>query len=181
MIRVITGPMKSGKSKILSLMYHSEKQPAIACTSSLDTRTPGMISSRALLDSIPAISIKDLSEIPFTDSKIFYIDEAEFITDEHDTLKVIKYLAQHGWTFYFSGLNEDSDQKPFGIMPQLIEAAGSDNTLYLTADCEVCGEPASHTKCSVQKDSTILVGDEIYYPICDDCLKGGENHEEKDR
>lgn len=174
MIRVITGPMRSGKSKVLSLLYN--KEPGIACTAALDTRNPGCIQSRAKgFEPIPAIPIKDLADIPLTKSKIFYVEEVQLIKDEHNTLPVITYLSQHGWTFYFSGLNEDSDQKPFGIMPQLIEAAGSDNVLYLTADCEVCGEPASHTKCSVPKTDTILVGDEIYYPICDDCLKGGEN------
>lgn len=177
MIRVLTGPMKSGKSMVLSLLYN--KEPGVACTADLDTRTHAFITSRAKdLVPIPAIPIKDLSEIPFTTNKIFYIDEAQFITDEHNTIEVIKYLSKAGWKFIFSGLDEDSDQKPFGIMPQLIEAAGSDNTLYLTADCELCGEPASHTKCSVAKTDTILVGDDIYYPICDDCLKGGENHEE---
>ena len=175
MIRVITGPMRSGKSKVLSLIYN--KEPGIACTAALDTRNPGCIQSRAKgFKPIPAIPIEDLADIPFTDSKIFYIEEVQLIKDEHNTLSVIKYLSQHGWTFYFSGLDEDSDQKPFGIMPQLINIA--DEVLPLTADCELCGEPASHTKCRIKKDTTILCGDDIYYPICDNCLKGGENHEE---
>jgi thymidine kinase len=175
MIRVLTGPMKSGKSKVLSLIYN--KEPGVACTADLDTRTHAFITSRAKgLVPIPAIPIKDLSEIPFTTNKIFYIDEAQFITDDHNTIQVIKYLSEHGYKFYFSGLDEDSDQQPFGIMPNLIKIA--DEVLPLTADCELCGEPASHTKCRIKKDTTILCGDDIYYPICDDCLKGGDNHEE---
>ena len=171
MIRVITGPMRSGKSKVLSLLYN--KEPGIACTAALDTRNPGCIQSRAKgFEPIPAIPIEDLADIPFPDSKIFYIEEAQLIKNKHNTLPVIKHLSNKGWAFYFSGLNEDSDQKPFGIMPDLISIA--DDVLYLTADCEKCGEPASHTKCSIAKTDTILVGDEIYYPICDDCLKGGE-------
>lgn len=171
MIRVITGPMRSGKSKVLSLLYN--KEPGIACTADLDTRNPGCIQSRAKgFKPIPAIPIKDLSDIPLTDHKIFYIEEVQLITDKHNTISVLKHLSEHGYKFYFSGLDEDSDQQPFGIMPDLINIA--DEVLYLKADCEKCGEPASHTKCSIVKTNTILVGDDIYYPICDDCLKGGE-------
>ena len=176
MITVFTGPMFSGKSNRLIDEYEKfyNKEDILVLKPVKDTRTTSKIRARGRKIDINAISIKDLSDIykiassdKYKDNRVIFIDEAQFITGD---VSIILDLSLHGFDFYIAGLNLTSEQKPFGIMPDLIAIA--DKTEFLRAKCYKCNKEALYTYCIVPKKEEILVGSNEYVPICADCLKG---------
>ena len=175
MITIFTGPMFSGKSNRLIDEYEKfyNKENILVLKPVKDTRTTSKIRARGRNIDIQAISIKDLSDIyniissdKYKDNRVIFIDEAQFITGD---VSVILDLSLHDFDFYIAGLNLTSEQKPFGIMPNLIAIA--DKVEFLKAKCSRCNKDASYTHCVVPKDKEILVGSNEYIPLCRDCLK----------
>ena len=67
-----------------------------------------------------------------------------------------------------AGLDMDSGGKPFGPMPALMSSA--EEVLKLTAVCEVCGEPATHTfrRTNEEKEQVLVGAGEHYQARCRD-------------
>lgn len=181
MITIFTGPMFSGKSNRLIDEYEKfyNKEDILVLKPVKDTRTTSKIRARGRNIDIQAISIKDLSDIyniissdKYKDNRVIFIDEAQFITGD---VSVILDLSLYDFDFYIAGLNLTSEQKPFGIMPNLIAIA--DKVEFLKAKCSRCNKDASYTHCVVPKDKEILVGSNEYIPLCRDCLKGEISNE----
>lgn len=172
MINIYTGPMFSGKSTRLVQEYNKfyNKDNILILKPVKDTREFSKIRARGIDIDITARTIKDLSEIPDlvknTNYRVIFIDEAQFITGD---TSIINNLSINGFDFYIAGLNQTSEQKPFGIIPNLMAMA--DNIELIKAKCTICNRDASYTYCNAEKDGDILVGSGEYIAICHKCLK----------
>lgn len=175
MINIYTGPMFSGKSTRLIQEYNKfyNKENILVLKPVKDTRTKSKIRARGLDIDITALSIKDLSEIldiikldKYKNNRVIFIDEAQFLTGD---VSIISKLSLNGYDFHIAGLNQTSEQTPFGIMPNLMAIA--DNIELIKAKCKICNKDAQYTYCLVHKDNEILVGSNEYIPICTECLR----------
>lgn len=175
MINIYTGPMFSGKSTRLIQEYNKfyNKENILVLKPVKDTRTKSKIRARGLDIDVTALSIKDLFEIPdiikldkYKNNRVIFIDEAQFLTGD---VSIISSLSLNGYDFHIAGLNQTSEQTPFGIMPNLMAIA--DNIELIKAKCKICNKDAQYTYCLVHKDNEILVGSNEYIPICTECLR----------
>ena len=175
MITIYTGPMFSGKSTRLFQEYNKfyNKDSLLVLKPEKDTRTPKTITCRVSSTDIDAISINDLADIKdiinsdkYKNNKVVFIDEAQFLTGD---VSILSELSINGYDFYISGLNQTSEQKPFGIMPDLMAVA--DNIELIKAKCKICNKEAGYTYCITPKENDIMVGSNQYISICRDCLK----------
>ena len=174
MIRSYVGPMFSGKSDALISTYSKiwNKELVIAFKPSKDTRDGSQIKSKNYETSIPAILIDDLSEIKDyvlkQNAKTVFIDEAELLTG--DVHSLIELSVLHDIDFYIAGLNMTSEQKPFGIMGDIL--AISDDITVITGFCQDCNKPSRYSYyCLDNKAGDVLVGDIGYVSLCTSCLK----------
>jgi thymidine kinase len=100
------------------------------------------------------------------DIEIVAFDEAQFFGVQ--MLSLATSLANMGKRVIIAGLDMDSRGDPFGPVPDLMAVA--EEVLKLTAVCEVCGEPATHTFRSTNEErEQVLVGaGEHYQARCRD-------------
>lgn len=169
-LTVFTGPMKCGKTTKLIEEYnkwkHSDKKVAMF-KPSIDNRfCEDKVISRNNTEIIcyNINSTKDL--IMYIDkADIFFIDEFQFLNGE--VIDLVKLISK-GKQFFISGLNLTSDRKPFGLMNDLLCFA--DEIILCKAICENCKEyNATYTYCKISKTNDILVGDDVYSPVCCQC------------
>ena len=180
MINIYTGPMFSGKSNGLLNAYDNiwNKSNVLAFKPKFDSRDYGIIKSRKSAIEVPAICINDLSEISSyinDNTKTIFIDEAQFLTG--DVSHIINLSIDKDVDFYISGLNMTSEQKPFGIMPNLLAIA--DNITISKAVCFDCNKEASFSYYKYDKTDDNLVGSNDYIPLCRRCLIKRRNAEHK--
>ena len=190
MIVFITGPMFSSKSKRMEEYYSSatynNSDDVLVFKPSKDTRDDGYIESRSG-KRIQAIKIDSLLEIPkyITESTTdIFIDEINFfenipeeqnlLTGEffierekriHTIILLFEYLNyEKGINIFLAGLDFNSERKPFGIAPFLINIATSIDKL--NARCVKCPAPATHTNYKGIKDVEVVVGSDEYEALC---------------
>ncbi len=191
MIIFINGPMFSSKSSRLIEYYnratYKDKRNVLAFKPTIDNRDDGVIRSRGGLEieAIKINSILDIEEYLFTGVTDIFIDEVNFFENiPNDNLSVdffkerekriheiILFLEklnyELGINIFMAGLVFDSEIKPFGISPYLLNIATSVD--YLTAVCVKCNHPATHTNYKGYKDENILVGSDEYEALCAHC------------
>lgn len=167
-INVFSGPMKCGKSATLI----KEANNQIANGKNVKFFKP-LMDDRFSKDNIvdrdgntfPAINIERIDEIENYDADVYLIDEFQFLEGEITT---IQKLVNKGKKFYIAGLNLTTEKKPFGKMGDLL--CNSDNVRMMTAHCECCKQrEAIYTYCTVEKIGDILVGEDMYMPVCSEC------------
>ena len=94
------------------------------------------------------------------DTEIVAFDEAQFFGAQ--LLSLATSLANMGKRVIIAGLDMDSRGSPFGPMPDLMAVA--EEVLKLTAVCEACGEPATHTfRLALDREEQVLVGAGDHY------------------
>ena len=172
-IEVITGPMFAGKSeeliKRVKILGYANI-PVLIVKPAIDNRwSKEKIFSRAG-NSIKTASIKHLSEITKRFDKVNYkalaIDEVQFFDAE--IIDLIINFANKGIRVIISGLDQDFEGKPFGIMPKLLAIADLVDKQH--AVCNVCGRAATMTfRKNINRHDQILVGDKEYEPRCREC------------
>ncbi|MDD2504985.1 MAG: hypothetical protein PHF21_01785 [Bacilli bacterium] len=171
MIKVITGPMFSGKS--LSLLdeydkkYHKSK--ILLFKPRIDTRDFGVVKTRNNKE-VEAILISDLKEInKYLSDKIttIFIDEANFLKGDVNIL--LDLSINKDLDIFIAGLNLTSEQKLFGIMPDILAVA--EVIEIKTASCNDCNRDAIYTYYDGDKTKTILVGSDNYMALCASCLR----------
>lgn len=93
------------------------------------------------------------------------IDETNFF--HFETLNPqIQIVLERGVSVVAVGLIYNSSEGEFGATKKLMSIA--DEVIELRAKCYICGKPATHTKCLVEKNGEVLVGgQESYQPACD--------------
>lgn len=174
MIKVFTGPMFSGKSDALLNEYEKKyhKSKILLFKPKIDTRDYGIVKTRNGKE-INAILINDLNEIEkHLSDKIttIFLDEANFL--KGDVKNLTKLSIMNDLDIFVAGLNMDSDQHPFGIMPNILAVA--DDVVIFHASCNDCNRDAYYTYYDGKKD-TILVGSEGYSALCVNCLRKKKN------
>ena len=122
-LRVICGPMFSGKTKTLIRVikeYADANRRIQVFKPGLDNRYAEEQVVSHDKESINAIAIKNPSEMyDFQDEiDVFAIDEAQFFSDE--IVEVCQNLALKEKIVIISGLDLDFKTRPFGAMPQLL-------------------------------------------------------------
>lgn len=174
MIKSFIGPMYSGKSDALIGIYTRIWNKDLVCAFKprKDTRDGEQIKSKSYEATIPAIFIDDVSEIKNIvlerGAKTVFIDEAELLTG--DVRELVDLSVLFDVDFYIAGLNMTSEQKPFGIIGDIL--AVSDEVENIQGFCQDCNK-ASKYSYYVGEDKTgdVLVGDNNYISLCPTCLK----------
>lgn len=134
-IEIILGPMFSGKST--ELMRRCSRKEVIGkkvcyINHTFDTRTGDFVQTHAQhrKDAIKLSKLFDIDILSdkFKEADVFGIDEAQFFPDLYDF--VLK-CEEHNKTVIMSGLDGDSDRKPFGQILNCIPLC--DSVVKLTA------------------------------------------------
>lgn len=173
MIKTFVGPMFSGKSDALISIYKKiwNKELVMAFKPSADTRDKEFIKSKNYDVQIPATFIDDLSEIKEKihgkNIRTIFIDEAEFLTG--DVAELVALSIYYDIDFYIAGLNMTSEQKPFGIIGDIL--AVSDEIENITGFCQDCNKPSRYSFYVPVKTKDVVVGDDGYVSLCPTCLR----------
>lgn len=173
MIKSFVGPMYSGKSDALISIYQKiwNKELIMAFKPSKDTRDGKYIKSKNYEVKIPAEYIDDLSEIKNKihnkNIRTIFIDEAQFLAG--DVAEIAALSIYYDIDFYIAGLNMTSEQKPFGIMGDLM--AISDDVEIITGFCQDCNKPSRYSFYEPEKTEDVVVGDTGYVSLCPTCIR----------
>lgn len=173
MIKTFVGPMFSGKSDALISIYQKiwNKDLVKAFKSRKDTRDGSFIKSKNYEVEIPAIFIDSFSDIQEyikgKNIRTIFIDEAELL--EGDVADLVALSIYYDIDFYIAGLNMTSEQKPFGVMGDIL--AVSDEVEMITGFCQDCNKPSKYTFYIPEKTDDIAIGDEGYISLCPTCLR----------
>lgn len=182
-LKIITGPMFSGKSEelIRYLRRHTyAKKKVLAIKPQTDTRQDS-IRARKLIDrgetatsdEFPAFELDN--EADFFDLLVCHnpdvlaIDECQFF--DHWIVPCVKSIlrnpASH-LTIYAVGLDQDAWGNPFGRWVELM--AYANEVVKLTAICFACGEPANLSCKKSAGNGQIDPGDaNLYEARCPAC------------
>jgi thymidine kinase len=99
----------------------------------------------------------------YINSKYIFIDEGQFFPDINKFIETA--LEKDYKNIYITGLNGDSNRKPFYNISKLISVADKVDTLQST--CNYCNNKGIFTLRKSSKHKKILVGDgKIYKPVC---------------
>ena len=167
-IEVICGPMFSGKSeellrrlkraRIAKKKYQLFK-PSVDNRYS-ETEVVSHSGERLKCQVLHKNKSYEVVETLEDNTEIVAFDEAQFF--DFGIWETATSLANMGRRVIIAGLDMDSRGKPFGPMPPLMSAA--EEVLKLTAVCETCGEPATHTYRFTSEDTKqVLVGAGDHY------------------
>lgn len=173
MVTLILGGMFSGKSsEMLRLLKRANisGKSTVLLRSNTDTRDFISRDNKSVDMSIKVLS--EDSDIGFIENyDVIAIDEIQFISSKL-LLRIIKLIQGKGKHLILCGLNGTSEQKPFESVSCVLPYA--DNITKLNAICTKCGsELGSYTKYigSEKKTGKVLIGDEVYTAVCENCLK----------
>ncbi len=190
-LKVITGPMFSGKTEELLRILHRSGlagKKIVVVKPKIDSRTDQEIASRRLKEdledqtsieftkygSFPASSVESAEEleniIHQEKPSVIGIDEAQFFQPW-----LFDYLAQllrryNGVDLQVlvAGLDMDAWGRPFGMMPHIMALA--DEVQKETAICFRCKQPAMYTQKLSNSAQQVEVGDaDIYEARCRVC------------
>lgn len=164
-IEIILGCMYSGKSTELirrCRRYEAIDKNVLLINSILDTRTGNYIQTHEK-DKMKAIKTNLLNDIDIdliSRHDVIAIDEAQFFNDLYEFVTKIEILDK---IIIISGLDGDSDRKPFGQILQCIPLC--DEVIKLTAMdmIDKDGTPAIFTKRTVDISDIVLVGSTNYF------------------
>ncbi len=191
-LRIIMGPMYSGKSTLLvdlikkesssknhnrfdEKFSHSKRSCSklMIINHASDTRYGRNVLSTHSKQQVPCYSFSTLTiidKIPeyqkvYSEANKIIIDESQFFDPTNLYNFVYKSVFTFKKTVIVSGLSGDSNQQKFGGLLDLIPLADKIDVLYAT--CQHCGEPAPFTKRIVNDDRVTLVGSTgMYEPVC---------------
>ena len=159
------GPMFSGKTSKLVLLYQQYKRMGTVCLvvkHVLDTRhEPSTLGTHDGI-CIPCISIDYLRSLDIAGISAILIDEAQWFPDLYE------WIREHfriDIRVHVAGLNGDRDQRCFGQVHMLSSMCSEEHMHYSL--CSKCGAPAPFSCCRDPDLSLITPGgDDIYYTVC---------------
>ncbi len=162
-IELCIGPMRSGKSKDLIEMYQHLVDDCgysvRVIKPTMDSRDVGIVKSRASNLSVKAYPPSETIKGLYVDAVM--VDEAQFLSD----LEIDNLLSLKVQTLYFYGLSSDYHGNMFPAITRLIPMAH--HIKVLTAKCDVCAEPATHSKLLTEgHGKTVIIGDSEYSSVC---------------
>lgn len=132
---------------------------------------------------LPAVPVGDVwrlyHDVTERDVRVVLLDEAQFFIEKssagmYQLVEVVYQMLQENRHLVIAGLDQDFRGLPFGPMGELLAMA--DVKQILTAQCAVCGAPATHTQRLINghparfDDPLIVVGSsDTYEPRCRRC------------
>jgi thymidine kinase len=172
-LHLILGPMFAGKSTQLFNIIENlkkNKESFLLIKHIIDKRynsnTTNIITHNQ--QSIDCISLDRLSNIfnnkKYIDSKYILIDEGQFFPDIIKFIEIA--LEKDNKYIYITGLNGDSNRKPFNNISRLIAIANKIDILY--SKCYYCDNKGIFTLriCNKQTKKILIGDDKIYKPVC---------------
>lgn len=174
-LELIIGPMYSGKtSKLLDYYKHAliMKLDVIVINHSLDNRYGVNIISNHDLEKYNCITCKSLKDLNFDELlkyKIFIINEGQFF-DKDDINIILELVDKHKKNVFISGLDGDYNRAKFTNNMMLDLIPYCDKIMKLNSICGFCRKNmAPFTKRIIENTNQIVVGTDIYKPVCRDC------------
>ncbi len=174
-LELVLGPMFSGKTTRLIQIYNKHKfigTDISVINYAGDTRygNDSSVSSHDLVK-IPCIMCNTLSECrpQWETSQVVLINEGQFFPDLFET--VIEMVDVMGKEVYVCGLDADFKRQPFGDILRLIPFC--DRVQKLNSLCARCknGTNAIHSHRIIESDAQVLIGSDVYVPLCRVCYK----------
>lgn len=172
-LRVVCGPMFSGKTKTLIRVineYSNADQSVMVFKPKFDNRYAENEVMSHDKESIKAVSIKSPDEIfNFIETiDVIAIDEIQFFDD--NIVDVCQTIAQMGKTVIVSGLDLDYKARPFGPMPKILAIA--DEIIKLNSICTFCSGHARFSHRITEESETVVLGEkDKYVPLCRTCYQ----------
>ena len=175
MIKLIYGPMRSGKSARLieEIEKAKDKGLNIKCYKpKADTRSEYIKSRNGKLIECETVSsfisiyadVLELKEKP----DMMFIDEVQFLNLTGLT-RLVKFALENNIKIVASGLNLTSELCPFETTAKYSMFCTEIEIVHGT--CEICNKEKSiFSKCNAKKDNEVLIGDEIYLQTCFKCF-----------
>jgi len=171
-IELIIGCMWSGKSSEMlrqAKRYKSIGKNILVINHNSDTRYGENVVSTHDQNQLNCLSLTNLGHIrntiEYKNCEIILIDEGQFFNDLYEFCVLASDIDNK--TIIISGLDGDSNRKPFGDILKLIPL--SEKITKLNALCQYCkdGTIASFTLRKTNNQETTLVGNEnIYSAVC---------------
>ncbi|MBL4817811.1 MAG: thymidine kinase [Deltaproteobacteria bacterium] len=181
LIEVICGPMFSGKTEELIRRLRRAKiakKRVLVFKPRIDNRFDEVQIVSHSSQKISSIPVEDVETMEHClrqlDSPVDFIgiDEVQFFNEA--LILFVENLANRGMRVILSGLDQDSNGKPFGPMPNLLAVADIVTKQY--AVCMMCGAAASksYRLKSQQNSAQVFVGaSESYEARCRPCYHKG--------
>ena len=185
MLTLFYGPMFSGKTTMLlelEHMYHNSNKTVCCFKYKHDTRYTDenkIISHNGQQNHVKSHVVSTDLLIPFLSTAITFdivvIDECQFFKDCVEFVKtLLKCSDKKTLHILCSGLSGDFKQEPFQVVSNLIPL--SNKITHLTSVCYICSKDASFTiRTSKDQEQELIGGDQLYKPICHDCLWSNKN------
>ena len=183
-IRVITGPMFSGKTSSLIpiiekyeeagkriKLFRPTQDDRYDTQENTDLKTNN---NRTIIINTQKInSSEDLLQQIFNLDALF-VDEGQFF--DKNFIKISNQIRMSGKEIIITGLDMDVYKNPFGIMPQLLAIA--DHVTKLVGICDFCKEEKANFSYfkntqeefeRLMKDNAVIGGKEYFGCICTEC------------
>jgi thymidine kinase len=171
-LHLILGPMFAGKStKLFNIIENlkEKNESFLLIKHIIDKRYNSNTTNIITHDqkSMECVGLDQLLNIidneKYTNSKYIFIDEGQFFPDINKFIDIA--LEKDYKNIYITGLNGDSNRKPFYNISKLISIA--DKVDVLDSKCCYCNNKGIFTLRKSSKHKKILVGDDkIYKPVC---------------
>ena len=175
-LEVIMGPMFSGKTTYLMNIYdecQSNGDKVLVINYAKDTRYHDTMLSTHDKRMCPSLFVESLLELvsSFTGAQhlipcadIILINEGQFFTDIYDAvIYMVEVLKKR---VYVCGLDGDFKRHKFGGLLDLVPVC--DSIIKLKSKCS-CGEEAIFSHRMVDNGEQVLIGSDIYVPLCRTC------------
>lgn len=170
-LRVICGPMFSGKTKTLIRVINEYKaigKKVFVFKPKIDDRYAEDEIISHDKDVTKAVNISRPIEIfdYHLNADVIAIDEVQFF--DESIVAVCNKLSQEGKTVIAAGLDLDYKAQPFGPMPKLLAMA--DEIIKLNSICTFCSGPARFSHRISEDEGTVVLGEkDKYVPLCRSC------------
>ena len=175
-LELIMGPMFSGKTtylidmydecqrngdKVLAINYAKDTRYHETMLSTHDKRMCPCIFVETLLDAVGAITgTHDLTK----SADVILINEGQFFVDIYEVvIYMVEVLKKR---VYVCGLDGDFKRQKFGGLLDLVPVC--DSIIKLKSKCS-CGEEALFSHRMVDNGEQVLIGSDIYVPLCRTC------------
>ena len=180
-LELILGPMYSGKT---TRLINLQKQYGICDISCcvinhiLDKRYDDHLlctHDKQSTDCFNINILRDIFSLNIIDKyTVFLINEGQFFEDILDI--VPQLVEKYGKKVYICGLDGDFERKKFGNLLDLIPLA--DKVIKKTALCKLCknGKKGIFTMRLTNDDKQIVIGSNIYIPVCRQCFLSNKQH-----
>ncbi len=172
-IRVVCGPMFSGKTKTLIRVINEYKlanKSVLVFKPKLDDRYGSIEVVSHDKERVPAVEVIEPKEIIdyILSADVIAIDEIQFFDDS--IVRVCEIIAEKGKTCILSGLDLDYRGRPFGPMPKVLAIA--DEIIKLNSVCNFCSGHARFSfRISAESETVVLGEKDKYVPLCRLCYQ----------